>query len=133
MYYRYMDEKELKNFLIGKKIRLAGKVIFLKKKIKVQFNGLNVTFDHNNHNFKDLLDTKRYILVAFSFYRPLRSKDFITENPYDRNGTAKIKCYNVKAYSNRSARLKEIYINKDGKLQKLEKEEINGILGKWSL
>ena len=55
MYYRYMDETELKNFLIGKKIRLAGKVIFLKKKIKVQFNGLNVTFEHNNHNFKDLL------------------------------------------------------------------------------
>ena len=129
MYYRYMDETELKNFLIGKKIRLAGKVIFLKKKIKVQFNGLNVTFEHNNHNFKDLLDIKKHILVAFSFYRPLRSKDFITENLYDRNGTAKIKCYNVKAYSNRSARLKGVYISRDGKLQKLKQEEIDGILG----
>ena len=133
MYYRYMDETELKNFLIGKKIRLAGKVIFLKKKIKVQFNGLNVTFEHNNHNFKDLLDIKKHILVAFSFYRPLRSKDFITENPYDRNGTAKIKWYNEKTYSNRSARLKGVYISRDGKLQKLKQEEINGILGKWSL
>lgn len=125
MYYRYMDANELRNYLDGKKIKFLGNLRFLKRKVKVQFNGLNVVFNHENSNFRDLLENKKEFLVAFRFYRPLRKKEITTENPYDRNGVAKVKCYNVNGYSNKSAKLKGVYIIKNGKLRKIQGEKLN--------